>query len=148
VGWGGGLRFFNVHAGCLEGRGGSLAAGESIIFEFPGICHWQRLIFILCFPHSKTPQSNTTSTSPSRTLTVLRQKDEIPQHHRPTELAARKTRFNHNSQPGWKAVVYGGDQTTGNPADIVFIIRDKPNPLFKRENADIRYTLPDRAEEM
>lgn len=26
------------------------------------------------------------------------------------------------------------------PADIVFIIRDKPHPTFKREGSDIRYT--------
>jgi len=49
-------------------------------------------------------------------------------------------------KPGWKAgtkITFPreGDQTTGKiPADIVFIIRDKPHPLFKRENADIRYT--------
>jgi DnaJ-class molecular chaperone len=49
-------------------------------------------------------------------------------------------------KPGWKAgtkITFPreGDQTTGKiPADIVFIIRDKPNPTFKRENSDIRYT--------
>ncbi|OXA41784.1 dnaJ protein homolog 1 [Folsomia candida] len=47
---------------------------------------------------------------------------------------------------GWKAgtkITFPreGDQTTGKiPADIVFIIRDKPHPTFKRENCDIRYT--------
>lgn len=49
-------------------------------------------------------------------------------------------------KPGWKAgtkITFPreGDQTTGKvPADIVFIIRDKPHPVFKRENADIRYS--------
>lgn len=49
-------------------------------------------------------------------------------------------------KPGWKAgtkITFPreGDQTTGKiPADIVFIIRDKPHALFKRENADIKYT--------
>lgn len=49
-------------------------------------------------------------------------------------------------KPGWKAgtkITFPreGDQTTGKiPADIVFIIRDKPHTLFKRENCDIRYT--------
>jgi len=52
-----------------------------------------------------------------------------------------------NVKPGWKAgtkITFPreGDQTTGKiPADIVFIIRDKPHPLFKRENSDIRHTV-------
>ncbi len=47
---------------------------------------------------------------------------------------------------GWKAgtkITFPreGDQTTGKiPADIVFIIRDKPHPVFKRDNSDIKYT--------
>jgi len=51
-----------------------------------------------------------------------------------------------NVKPGWKAgtkITFPreGDQTTGKiPADIVFIIRDKPHPQFKRENSDVRYT--------
>lgn len=50
-----------------------------------------------------------------------------------------------NVKPGWKAgtkITFQreGDQLPGTiPADIVFIIRDKPHPLFKREGADIRY---------
>jgi len=33
-----------------------------------------------------------------------------------------------------------GDQAPNKiPADIVFIIRDKPHPLFKREGVDIRH---------
>ncbi|XP_053209295.1 dnaJ homolog subfamily B member 4-like [Panonychus citri] len=49
-------------------------------------------------------------------------------------------------KPGWKAgtkITFQreGDQKLNSiPADIVFIIRDKPHPLFKREGADIRYT--------
>lgn len=51
-----------------------------------------------------------------------------------------------NVKPGWKAGTkitfpQEGDQGRGKiPADIVFIIRDKPHPLFKREGSDIRYT--------
>nr|QNJ44840.1 HSP40-4 [Agasicles hygrophila] len=49
-----------------------------------------------------------------------------------------------NVKPGWKAgtkVTFPkeGDQDTGNlPADIVFIIKDKPHKLFKREGSNIR----------
>lgn len=51
-----------------------------------------------------------------------------------------------NVKPGWKAGTkitfpQEGDQGRGKiPADIVFIIRDKPHPTFKREGSDIRYT--------
>ncbi|XP_003707298.1 dnaJ protein homolog 1 [Megachile rotundata] len=50
-----------------------------------------------------------------------------------------------NVKPGWKAgtkITFPkeGDQGRGKvPADIVFIIRDKPHPLFRREGSDIRY---------
>jgi len=49
-------------------------------------------------------------------------------------------------KPGWKAgtkITFPreGDQTTGKvPADIIFIIRDKPHSVFKRENCDLKYT--------
>lgn len=49
-------------------------------------------------------------------------------------------------KPGWKSgtkVTFQkeGDQTKGKiPSDIVFIIRDKPHPLFRREGSDLRYT--------
>ena len=34
-----------------------------------------------------------------------------------------------------------GDQAPNKiPADIVFIIRDKPHPHFKREGSDLKYT--------
>ncbi|CAH1113052.1 unnamed protein product [Psylliodes chrysocephalus] len=52
-----------------------------------------------------------------------------------------------NVKPGWKAgtkVTFPkeGDQDTGNvPADIVFVIRDKPHRIFKREGSDIRTTI-------
>ena len=51
-----------------------------------------------------------------------------------------------NVKPGWKSgtkITFQreGDQAPNKiPADIVFIIRDKPHPLFKREGADLRYT--------
>lgn len=49
-------------------------------------------------------------------------------------------------KPGWKAgtkITFQkeGDQGRNKvPADIVFIIRDKPHSLFRREGSDIRYT--------
>lgn len=49
-------------------------------------------------------------------------------------------------KPGWKSgtkVTFQkeGDQAKGKiPADIVFIIRDKPHSLFRREGSDLRYT--------
>lgn len=49
-------------------------------------------------------------------------------------------------KPGWKSgtkVTFQkeGDQSRGKiPSDIVFIIRDKPHSLFKREGSDLRYT--------
>jgi len=51
-----------------------------------------------------------------------------------------------NVKPGWKAgtkITFQkeGDQGQSKiPADVVFVIRDKPHPLFKREGSDIRYT--------
>nr|CAD7265563.1 unnamed protein product [Timema shepardi] len=51
-----------------------------------------------------------------------------------------------NVKPGWKAgtkITFQreGDQGRNKiPADIVFIVRDKPHPLFKREGSDVRYT--------
>ena len=52
-----------------------------------------------------------------------------------------------NVKPGWKAgtkITFPreGDQTGHNvPADIVFLIKDKAHPLFKRDGADIRHTV-------
>lgn len=51
-----------------------------------------------------------------------------------------------NVKPGWKAgtkITFPreGDQIPGKvPADIVFIIRDKPHAVFKREGSDIKFT--------
>ncbi|CAB3404707.1 unnamed protein product [Caenorhabditis bovis] len=53
-------------------------------------------------------------------------------------------------KPGWKSgtkITFPkeGDQNPGRtPADIVFVIKDRPHPLFKREAADIRFkqTVP------
>lgn len=49
-------------------------------------------------------------------------------------------------KPGWKAgtkITFPkeGDQGVGKiPADVIFIIRDKPHPIFKRDGSDIIYT--------
>ncbi|CAG0896066.1 unnamed protein product [Cyprideis torosa] len=49
-------------------------------------------------------------------------------------------------KPGWKAgtkVTYEkeGDQIPGRiPADVVFVIQDKPHPTFKRDGSNIEYT--------
>uniref|UniRef100_A0A336KS86 CSON013710 protein n=1 Tax=Culicoides sonorensis TaxID=179676 RepID=A0A336KS86_CULSO len=54
--------------------------------------------------------------------------------------------LNINVKSGWKAgtkITFPkeGDQIPGKiPADIVFIIRDKPHDKFKREGSDIKYT--------
>lgn len=51
-----------------------------------------------------------------------------------------------NVKPGWKAgtkITFPreGDQIPGKiPADIVFVIRDKPHASFKREGSDLKYT--------
>jgi len=51
-----------------------------------------------------------------------------------------------NIKPGWKAntrITFAkeGDRKPDTvPADVVFIIRDKPHPIFKREGQDIVYT--------
>merc|ERR1712223_458742 len=51
-----------------------------------------------------------------------------------------------NVKPGWKAgtkVTFAkeGDRIPGKtPADIAFIIRDKPHPTFKRDDSNIVYT--------
>lgn len=50
-----------------------------------------------------------------------------------------------NIKPGWKSgtkITFPkeGDQHPGRtPADIVFVIKDKPHPTFKREGTDIKY---------
>lgn len=55
--------------------------------------------------------------------------------------------LNINVKPGWKAgtkVTFPreSDQIPGKiPADVVFIIRDKPHDKFKREGSDIKYTV-------
>lgn len=51
-----------------------------------------------------------------------------------------------NVKPGWKSgtkITFQreGDQAPNKiPADIIFIIRDKPHPLFRREGSDLKYT--------
>ena len=50
-----------------------------------------------------------------------------------------------NVKPGWKSgtkITFQreGDQAPNKiPADIVFIIRDKPHPHFKRDGADLKH---------
>jgi len=50
-------------------------------------------------------------------------------------------------KPGWKAgtkITFPreGDQLGNNiPADIIFVIRDKPHPSFVRDGSDIKYTV-------
>lgn len=50
-------------------------------------------------------------------------------------------------KPGWKAgtkITFPkeGDQTPNNiPADVVFVIKDKPHPVFKRDGSDIKYKV-------
>ena len=54
--------------------------------------------------------------------------------------------LNIDVKPGWKAgtkITFQreGDQKPNSiPADVIFIIRDKPHDIFKREGSDIRYT--------
>ncbi|KAH8248491.1 hypothetical protein KR026_001596 [Drosophila bipectinata] len=54
--------------------------------------------------------------------------------------------LNFEVRPGWKSgtkVIFRkeGDQLPNRiPADIVFIIRDKPHPIFRREGSDLHYT--------
>ncbi|XP_037931994.1 dnaJ protein homolog 1-like [Teleopsis dalmanni] len=54
--------------------------------------------------------------------------------------------ININVKPGWKAGTkitfqQEGDQKPGKiPADIIFIIRDKPHHLFKRDGNDLKYS--------
>ena len=50
-------------------------------------------------------------------------------------------------KPGWKAgtkITFPkeGDQTSSNiPADIVFVIKDKPHPLFTRDGSELHYKV-------
>lgn len=51
-----------------------------------------------------------------------------------------------NVKPGWKSgtkITFNqeGDQSPNSlPADVIFIIKDKPHPYFKRDGSDIKYT--------
>lgn len=51
-----------------------------------------------------------------------------------------------NVKPGWKSgtkITFSqeGDQSPNSlPADVIFIIKDKPHPYFKRDGSDIRYS--------
>ncbi|XP_017074552.1 dnaJ protein homolog 1 [Drosophila eugracilis] len=59
----------------------------------------------------------------------------------------REDKFlNIDIRPGWKAgtkIIFSeeGDQLPNRvPADIVFVIRDKPHPIFRRDGSDLLYT--------
>lgn len=51
-----------------------------------------------------------------------------------------------NVKPGWKSgtrITFNqeGDQSPNAlPADVIFVIKDKPHPYFKRDGSDIKYT--------
>lgn len=53
-----------------------------------------------------------------------------------------------NVRPGWKSgtkITFQkeGDQCPGKvPADIIFVLRDKPHSLYKREGSDLRMMVP------
>lgn len=54
--------------------------------------------------------------------------------------------LNIDIKPGWKAgtkIIFPKDGDQGRnkiPADIVFVLKDKPHPVFKREGSDLMYT--------
>ncbi|KAH8421330.1 hypothetical protein KR009_001981 [Drosophila setifemur] len=65
----------------------------------------------------------------------------------PSGLPRREDKVLHiDVRPGWKAgtkITFRkeGDQLPNRiPADIVFVIRDKPHPIFRREGSDLLYT--------
>lgn len=53
-----------------------------------------------------------------------------------------------NVRPGWKSgtkITFQkeGDQIPGKvPADIIFVLRDKPHSMYRREGSDLRMTVP------
>ena len=50
-------------------------------------------------------------------------------------------RWNRHSGKTWWIFQREGDQAPNKiPADIVFIIKDKPHPHFRREGSDLKYT--------
>merc|ERR1711910_219861 len=67
-------------------------------------------------------------------------------HHDDGRITSEEKVLKINVKPGWKSgtkVTFSqeGDCVPGKvPADIAFIIRDKPHPLFDRQNTDIKYT--------
>jgi len=67
-------------------------------------------------------------------------------HHDDGRVSNEEKVLKINIKPGWKAgtkVTFNqeGDRVPGKiPADIAFIIRDKPHPIFTRDGTNINYT--------
>merc|ERR1712213_173811 len=67
-------------------------------------------------------------------------------HHEDGRITSEDKVLKINVKPGWKSgtkVTFSqeGDKIPGKiPADIAFIIRDKPHPVFSRDGTNINYT--------
>merc|ERR1712062_422413 len=67
-------------------------------------------------------------------------------HHDDGRITSEDKVLKINVKPGWKSgtkVTFSqeGDRVPGKiPADITFIIRDKPHPVFRREGTNIKFT--------
>merc|ERR1712020_402585 len=67
-------------------------------------------------------------------------------HHEDGRVTSEDKVLKINVKPGWKSgtkVTFSqeGDKVPGKiPADIAFIIRDKPHPVFSRDGSNIKYT--------
>lgn len=114
--------------------------------------------------HHHNQQQHTNETSPQKRQDATIEHDLLVSLEEVLNGAVKKMKINRKAltsngastretkvltiavKPGWKAgtkITFPreGDQNLETiPADIAFIIRDKPHPLFKREGANIRYT--------
>merc|ERR1711962_1414634 len=67
-------------------------------------------------------------------------------HHEDGRVSSEDKVLKINVKPGWKSgtkVTFSqeGDRVPGKiPADIAFIIRDKPHPIFTRDGTNLKYT--------
>merc|ERR1712018_716872 len=67
-------------------------------------------------------------------------------HHEDGRITSEDKVLKINVKPGWKSgtkVTFSqeGDKIPGKiPADIAFIIRDKPHPVFSRDGTNLKYT--------
>merc|ERR1712107_848061 len=67
-------------------------------------------------------------------------------HHDDGRITNEEKVLKINIKPGWKSgtkVTFNqeGDRIPGKiPADIAFIIRDKPHPIFTRDGTNLKYT--------